>query len=772
MWTRLSLLLSRRVDGGSLAIFRICFGLVMALEALTLLVPRGGMSPLERFYTGPRVYWNFPYHGFEWVRALPEPWMSLVCWFLVLASGCLAIGIAVRAAAAGVFLAWTYIFLIEETYYNNHYYLQSLLAFLLVGMKSDARFGMRSWRARRRANIDEQEGLVPFWNIFLLRLQLFVVYFFGGITKLSEEWLFHAEPMRSWLAEPRVVEAATGLIPNAWGMDASVAQLMSSAGFAFFMSYAGLVYDLAIGFLLVFRRTRLLGMALTVVFHAVNHLVLFDDIAWFPLMATTTTTIFLEPDWPRRVKEWLRHPRMVAPDWIWFWAGFVFLPVVGGLLGWKFAPSSRPRPGNDRAGTRILIFVLVWGTVQFLLPLRHFLLPGPVNWTAEFERFSWRMKSGQKQSRPIRVKVVDPAILSHGLDGETVIHWDQWHGPRAIYAQWNGQGTRWDELPEFVIQFQEIYGERILFNPHAVPRDQPLSFKEAENRVLTYWQQTYGRFPKIHRLLPLDSCFQILTRKIGDSSEERAFVEAMQKLQAQFRGLCRGGMSDGAFNREMQALREQFVTLSSNPKHGHWIRLAFGQSVPFPLENGDRPSTCLLIEDDKLLTSTDRHGGKYVGLVYNEWKEEGDFAPTVYGDYDRMTIAEWSAFEPVFLATEEGTRVFIQWNQQADLCDWQNLSMPGRPFMCHQYARRIAGLWERKTGRYPQVYFQTQVRLLPYDFQSLVDPDVDLATVSLNLWGHNPWITPLRRVHPKDSAFDRGSNSHPPKVSQGSDALR
>jgi hypothetical protein len=79
--------------------------------------------------------------------------------------------------------------------------------------------------------------------LWLLRLQIGVVYFYGGIGKLNPDWLFHAQPLRTWLL--RAVD--TPLIGPILGMRET----------AFLMSWGGAVFDLTIPFLLSNRRARL-----------------------------------------------------------------------------------------------------------------------------------------------------------------------------------------------------------------------------------------------------------------------------------------------------------------------------------------------------------------------------------------------------------------------------------------------------------------------------------------------------------------------------------
>ncbi len=72
-WAGFVLWLNRPVDGASLAVFRICIGLVMTLEAWSLCRPSASTSgavPLQSFYTGPEVHLHFPYTGFHWLPIL------------------------------------------------------------------------------------------------------------------------------------------------------------------------------------------------------------------------------------------------------------------------------------------------------------------------------------------------------------------------------------------------------------------------------------------------------------------------------------------------------------------------------------------------------------------------------------------------------------------------------------------------------------------------------------------------------------------------------
>ena len=67
-----------------------------------------------------------------------------------------------------------------------------------------------------------------------------------------------------------------------------------------------------------------------------------------------------------------------------------------------------------------------------------------------------------------------------------------------------------------------------------------------------------------------------------------------------------------------------------------------------------------------------------------------------------------------------------------------------RPFMIHQYAQRIAESWTTATGRRPAVHVESYVMLNYKVPQSLIDPQIDLASTPFKLFSHNEWILPLK----------------------------
>src|SRR5690242_13736768 len=360
-WMRFNSLLARPVNGTSLAIFRVAVGVVMALEAISLCFPSAstfGKTPLEVFYTGPNVKFTFPYEGFQWVPMLPAHWIYGIVALQVVAGIAMAAGLCYRASSAMVFLAWAYLYVVESTrtYWMSHHYLELLTAFLMIWMPAARRYSLDAWFARGSIPLKT----VPNWTLLLLRGQLVVSYFYAGVAKVNADWLLDGEPVRYFLSKARAIaDYGSSLSPTHLGF---LKRILHSNECVYFISYAGAVFDLSVGFLLLYRRTRIFGIVLMLIFHATNHFIIFNDIGFFPLLGVTTALIFLDADWPERFWRWFRRPRLAKPDWTWFAVGGIMFPFVGVSLGWKLAPSVQPAEAKEsfRLARRVAPLVFVW----------------------------------------------------------------------------------------------------------------------------------------------------------------------------------------------------------------------------------------------------------------------------------------------------------------------------------------------------------------------------------------------------------------------------
>jgi hypothetical protein len=347
------------VDASSMAVFRIVFGVMMMVEVIRYFAN----GWIDRYYVAPSFH--FTYYGFDWVRPLPGNGMYLLFFLLGWLALCMTLGLWYRLTAALFFVGFTYVFLLEQARYLNHFYLISLVAFLLAIVPAHRAFSLDDSKAAAAG-----PPTVPAWTLWILRFQIGVAYFFGGVAKLQPDWLFGREPMRAWLAARTDFPVIGTYFTREWMVWA--------------FAYGGLLLDLAIVPLLLWRRTRLLALALATLFHLLNARLF--TIGIFPWLMIGATLIFFPPDWPRRLaRRVLRAPL--------------------GSTTREVAETARPSRLARRAA---IAFLCVYLPLQLAMPLRHHLYPGPVSWTEEGHLFSWRMKLRDKEGEA-RFIVTDKA---------------------------------------------------------------------------------------------------------------------------------------------------------------------------------------------------------------------------------------------------------------------------------------------------------------------------------------------------------------------------
>jgi len=202
---RLCAALFNPVDISFLVFFRILFGGVMLWEVYRYFT----YDWITRYYVDPAV--TFTYYGFSWVKPWPGPGMYIHFFVLGLAAAGVMVGFLYRIAAPVYFLAFTYSFLLDQTRYLNHFYLVCLISFLMCFLPAERAFSVD---ALLRRNI--RSAVVPAWTLWLLRAQVGIPYFYGGIAKLNSDWMYGGEPMRSWLHPLTRVPGAGPIFTADW----------------------------------------------------------------------------------------------------------------------------------------------------------------------------------------------------------------------------------------------------------------------------------------------------------------------------------------------------------------------------------------------------------------------------------------------------------------------------------------------------------------------------------------------------------------------------
>lgn len=360
--SRLTATLARRsnapVDAASLVAFRVTFGALMLFATLRFW-QKGWIAEhyLDKAHT-------FTYWGFGWVRPLPGNLMVAVFAAEVVLAAAIVVGAWTRPAAALFTLAFSYVHLCDVTHYLNHYYLVSLLGLLLAALPTGDFASVDAWRARRHG-APARPRVVAAWMVWLVRFQIGVVYFFGGVGKLNGDWLFHAEPLVTWLARSTDVP-----VLGAFAGDSRL---------AFAMSWAGAAFDLSAPFLLWARRTRPFAYVAACAFHLITARLF--QLGMFPWLMMAFALIFFAPTWPIDLA---RRIGLAVPEAA---SGAASRPPIAGWRSWM---------------------VGAFVAFQLVFPLRGLLYPGNGLWTEQGFRFAWKVMLVEKNGTAL-ARITDRA---------------------------------------------------------------------------------------------------------------------------------------------------------------------------------------------------------------------------------------------------------------------------------------------------------------------------------------------------------------------------
>ena len=337
--------LAKPVDNSPLIFFRWAFGFLIACESLGAILT----GWVKKAMVDPQF--NFTFIGFEWLQPLPGNGMYYYYGIMAVLGVLIMLGFYYRWSLSLFALMWWGVYLMQKSHYNNHYYLLVLFCLLMLIVPAHAN---GSWDARRNPQI--RTNYCGQWCIRIFQLMLWIVYTYAALAKLYPGW---------W--EGHFISAAFAPKHN-WPIIGSLLQL---GWVQKLVMVGGIIYDLTVIPLLLYPKTRKWAVAASFVFHLFNSVVF--GIGIFPYLMLACLVFFVPVDHLGR--KWL----VQVPD---------------------EQPVAQPMP-------KILWYsLLIFFTIQLLLPLRHHLFQGDVLITEEGHRMSWRMMLRTK-SGFVRFKVID-----------------------------------------------------------------------------------------------------------------------------------------------------------------------------------------------------------------------------------------------------------------------------------------------------------------------------------------------------------------------------
>ncbi|AXT21302.1 HTTM domain-containing protein [Flavobacteriaceae bacterium AU392] len=325
--------LFKYIDNSALIVFRIIFGLLIFLEAVGAIFT----GWVKRTLIEPEF--TFSFIGFEWLQPLPGDWMYAYYLIMGIFGLFVMLGYKYRFSIIMFTILWTSTYLMQKASYNNHYYLLIILCLIMCILPANKYLSIDA-----KQNPDIKKDSMPQWCSFIFILQMGIVYTFASVAKWYPDWL-----------DTSVIE----LLMRARKDYYIIGDLLQQKWVHYALAYLGITFDLLVVPLLLWKPTRKLAFIASLFFHLFNSIVF--QIGIFPYMSIAIILFFYPPRTIKNIflkkKEFYDKAEVIVPN---------YKPYFITLL-------------------------IIYFSIQILLPLRHWTIKDDVLWTEEAHRMSWRM---------------------------------------------------------------------------------------------------------------------------------------------------------------------------------------------------------------------------------------------------------------------------------------------------------------------------------------------------------------------------------------------
>jgi len=326
-------ILCKQIDNTGLVLFRMVFGALIALEGFGAIAT----GWVKRTLVDPEFTFNFI--GFEFLQPLPGNGMYFYFATMGVLGVFIMLGYKYRWSMVGFALLWTCVYLMQKSAYNNHYYLLMLLCWIMALMPAH-----RAYSIDAKNNPSIKSYAMPQGLLWLLIAQIWIVFTYASVAKWYPDWINATAPSmfmkgkaHYWLIGP--------WLQHSW--------------VHYCIAYVGIIFDLIIIPLLLFKKTRRLGFFLSLFFHLFNSIVF--QVGIFPYMSIAFAFFFFSSE------SLIKTFKLKRP---------------------LYTKSEIKVPNYYSIFTGVAICYLI---IQVALPLRHWVIPEDVLWTEEGHRLSWRM---------------------------------------------------------------------------------------------------------------------------------------------------------------------------------------------------------------------------------------------------------------------------------------------------------------------------------------------------------------------------------------------
>ncbi|MEM9340976.1 MAG: HTTM domain-containing protein [Bacteroidota bacterium] len=399
------------VSVAPLVTFRLGFGLVMLLSTIRYMA----LGWVDAQLIAPLLH--FSYFGFEWVQPLPGKWLYLPFFLMVAACIGIILGWYYRFFSILFFLCFTYIELIDITYYLNHYYFVSIVAFMMIWVPANRYFSLD---VVRKPQLCQEK--ISLWCIGIFKLQIAIVYCYAGLAKINYDWLIKAFPLAIWLP------AKTSIPVIGWIFKYKLT--------AYLFSWMGMFFDTLIIGGLLWKKTRWFAYLAVIIFHTLTGILF--QIGVFPIVMIFAVIIFFSDSFHERL---LGRLSTLFKKWRHLTTNVVYREI--------------PIP-SFKASRIAICFFSVFFLFQFVFPWRYLLYNGNIFWTEEGYRFSWRVMLMEKAGTAT-FYVRDG---HDGREGSVINH--QFLNPH--------QEKQMAMQPDLILQFAHYLRDHFMFNGMEDPK--------------------------------------------------------------------------------------------------------------------------------------------------------------------------------------------------------------------------------------------------------------------------------------------------------------
>ena len=162
-------------------------------------------------------------------------WMILLQFIQGIGAACICLGFRVRKTGWLFIIPYWYMFLLDKTHWNNHSYLFGLMGLIFTLTDSDSTF-----------SISGRNQPIPLWNYYIIRFQIFLLYFYAGLKKTEADWL---------------LGYSMGKLSRKWVFDPFRLILTNEQIDRYIVHLGGFFLDMTSGPMLLFDRTRPIAIA-------------------------------------------------------------------------------------------------------------------------------------------------------------------------------------------------------------------------------------------------------------------------------------------------------------------------------------------------------------------------------------------------------------------------------------------------------------------------------------------------------------------------------